>query len=49
MRLMAEVEELEESVENLQRRLRASSGAAPDREAGQRELRELQERLQETR
>jgi hypothetical protein len=49
MRLMAEIEELEESVENLQRQLRASSGAgaSPDRKAGQRELRELQERLEE--
>jgi hypothetical protein len=45
MRLMAEIEELEEGVENLQRQLRASSGATPAREAAQRELCELQERL----
>ncbi len=49
MRLMAEIEELEEGVEDLQRQLRASGGAetAPEREAAQRELRELQERLEE--
>lgn len=47
-RLMAEVEELEESVEELQKRLRASGGAedSGDGDAGQRELGELLERLE---
>ena len=51
MRLMAEVEDLEESVENLQQQLRASSGAADSREGDdkERELRELLERLEEKR
>lgn len=49
MRLMAEIEDLEESVENLRQQLRASSEAedSREREAGRRELRELQERLEE--
>ncbi len=49
MRLMAEIEELEESVENLQQQLRVSSGAedSRDREAGQGKLRALLERLEE--
>ena len=48
-RLMAEVDELEESVENLQQQLRASSGAEDSRgrEARQQELRELLVRLEE--
>ena len=51
MRLMAEVEDLEESVENLQQQLRASSGAADSRagDGTQQELRELLERLEEKR
>ena len=49
MRLMVEIEALEERVESLQQQLEASSGAedSRSREAGKRELRELQERLQE--
>ena len=51
MRLMAEVEDLEESVEKLQQQLRASSGAADLREGDdtERELHELLERLEEKR
>jgi hypothetical protein len=51
MRLMAEIDDLEESVEDLQQQLRASSGAADLREGDdrERELRELLERLEEKR
>ena len=51
IRLMAEIEDLEESVENLQQQLRASSGAADLQEGDdtQRELHELLERLEEKR
>ena len=51
MRLMAEVEDLEESVEKLQQQLRTSSGAADFREGDdtERELHELLERLEEKR
>lgn len=50
-RLMAEVEELEESVEELQQRLRDPSGVADsqDGDDGQRQLRELLGRLEEKR
>jgi ElaB/YqjD/DUF883 family membrane-anchored ribosome-binding protein len=49
MRLMAEIDELEERVENLQQQLGTSSSAedSRSREAGQQELRELRERLEE--
>jgi ElaB/YqjD/DUF883 family membrane-anchored ribosome-binding protein len=49
MRLMAEIDELEERVENLQQQLGAPSSAEDlrGREAGQRELRQLRERLEE--
>jgi ElaB/YqjD/DUF883 family membrane-anchored ribosome-binding protein len=49
MRLMAEIDELEERVENLQQQLGASSVAEDSRgrEARQRELHELRERLEE--
>jgi hypothetical protein len=51
MRLMLEIEELEDVVEELQEKLRASSGAsgAPDRDATQRRLGELLGRLEEKR
>lgn len=50
-RLMAEIDQLEESVERLQERLRGASEAGDrrDRAAGQRELRALLERLEEKR
>ena len=49
MRLMAEIVGLEERVENLQQQLGTSSSAedSRSREAGQQELRELRERLEE--
>ena len=51
MRLMAELDELEEGVEELQQRLRLISGVADsrDRDATQGELRELLERLERKR
>jgi hypothetical protein len=51
MRLMADVDELEESVERLQQQLRASAGAVDSRDgdAAQRELHELVERLEQKR
>jgi hypothetical protein len=51
MRLMAEIDELEEGVENLHQQLRVSSGAEDPRggEARQRKLRELLERLEHKR
>ena len=55
-RLMAEIDELEESVQVLQQKLRGSSGIpdvqdqkAPDADATQRELCELLERLEQKR
>jgi hypothetical protein len=48
MRLMAEIDDLEESVEDLQQQLRASSGAADSRE-GDDTQQELRERLEEKR
>jgi hypothetical protein len=51
MRLMVEIDELEEGVEELQQKLRASSGLPDslDRGATQRELGELLGRLEEKR
>jgi len=51
VRLMAEVDALEESAEDLQQQLRASRGAedSQEREVRQRELRKLLERLDEKR
>lgn len=51
MRLMAEVEDLEERVEELQREFAVSGRSQPsgDRDAARQELRELSERLEEKR
>ena len=51
MRLMAEIEELEDGVEELQEQLRASSRApgAPDGDATQQKLGELLGQLEEKR
>jgi hypothetical protein len=51
MRLMVEIEELEGGVEELQEKLRASSGppGAPDGDATQRKLGEFLGRLEEKR
>jgi hypothetical protein len=51
MRLMAEVDELEEAVEELQQQLGASNEAGDSRDGGARErkLRELLERLEQKR
>jgi predicted transcriptional regulator of viral defense system len=51
VRLMAEVDALEESAEDLQQQLRASRGVedSQEREVRQRELRKLLERLDEKR
>jgi len=51
MRLMAEIDELEEGVEELQQKLRASSGppGSQDGDAARRELGALLERLEQKR
>jgi predicted nucleic acid-binding Zn-ribbon protein len=51
MRLMAEIDELEERVEELQQKLRASGGSSSprDRDASRRELGALLERLEQKR